>query len=194
MRTTPVLHLIVGPNGAGKTTFHERILQPGTHLPFINADRIAEQRWPEDPLRHAYDAAEIAAERRQAAIDAGRSFATETVCSHPSKLKLLQTAQAAGYRTDLHVILIPEALAVRRVQVRVEVGGHDVPEEKIRARFRRLWQLVRRAIELSGETEVLDNSRADKPFRRVARYEKGELLGQTDWPAWTPADLRTDQE
>lgn len=184
----------MGPNGAGKTTFYERILGPGTHLPFINADRIAQQKWPEDPVGRAYDAAEIAAERRQAAIDAGESFATETVFSHPSKLELLETAQASGYRTYLHVILIPEELAVRRVLVRVEVGGHGVPEEKVRARFRRLWQLVRRAIDLADEAEVLDNSRARTPFRKVARYQRGELIGEADWPPWTPADLRADRE
>lgn len=193
MPGTPVLHLIVGPNGAGKTTFYERVLKPGTHLPFINADRIAQHKWPEDPAGRSYEAAEIAAGRRRAAIDAGESFATETVFSHPSKLELIQAARAARFQTYLHVILIPEELAVRRVPVRVELGGHNVPEEKIRARFRRLWQLVRRAIDLTDEAEVLDNSRAGAPFRKVARFQKGEPIGDADWPSWTPDDLRDDR-
>ncbi len=187
---TPVLHLLAGPNGAGKTTYYEQILGPATHLPFINADRIAQERWPDDPVSHGYDASALAAEERSVAIRDGRSFISETVFSHGSKLDLLRAAGEAGYRRFLHVILIPEELAVQRVLVRVETGGHAVPEEKIRARFRRLWRLVREAITLAEEAQVLDNSRAARPFRVVARYANGGLLGAPDWPGWTPAELR----
>jgi predicted ABC-type ATPase len=37
----------------------------------------------------------------------GRSFIAETVFSHLSKLKLIDTAQAAGYFVALHVLLLP---------------------------------------------------------------------------------------
>lgn len=187
---TPVLHLLAGPNGAGKTTFHERVLGPATGLPFINADRIAQERWPEDPAGHGYDASALAAEQRGAAIRDRRSFISETVFSHPSKLELLRTAGEAGYRRFLHVILIPEELAVQRVLVRVETGGHAVPEEKVRARFQRLWRLLREAIALAEEAQVLDNSRAATPFRVVARYANGTFLGTPAWPPWTPPELR----
>lgn len=187
---SPVLHLIVGPNGAGKTTFYEEILRPATGLPFINADLIARQRWPSDESAHAYEAAREAAELRRSAIEDRRSFVTETVFSHPSKLDLLRTAGVAGYRRYLYVILIPEELAVQRVGVRVEIGGHDVPEDKIRSRFRRLWQLVRQAIALADEAEVRDNSRAKTAFRLVARYHGGALIGSAEWPPWTPPELR----
>jgi predicted ABC-type ATPase len=187
--STPVLHLIAGPNGAGKTTFYEKVLFPATWLPFINADLIAQERWPEDPLNHAYEAAAQAAELRRSAIEQRRSFAAETVFSHPSKLELLRTAAAAGYLRHLHIILIPEELAVRRVGVRVETGGHAVPEEKIRGRYRRLWGYVRRAIALTDETEILDNSSATTAFRLVARYFGGKLVGSAEWPSWTPPEL-----
>ncbi len=189
--TTPVLHLVVGPNGAGKTTFYEEILRPATGLPFINADVIARDRWPEDASAHAYEAAGIAAEQRQARIEEGRSFVAETVFSHPSKLDLLRSASAAGYRLYLYVVLIPEELAVQRVRVRVELGGHDVPEDKIRGRFHRLWKLVREAIVLADESEIRDNSRAKTPFRPVARYHRGMLSGSAAWPPWTPPELRS---
>jgi predicted ABC-type ATPase len=187
---TPVLHLVVGPNGAGKTTFYERVLGPATRLPFINADRIALERWPDDPGAHSYEAALLADERRVSAIADRRSFATETVFSHPSRLEWFRRAREAGYRLSLYVILIPEELAVLRVAIRVETGGHDVPESKIRARFRRLWRLTRQAIELADDAEVLDNSRAAVPFRLVARYHRGKLVGAADWPAWTPPVLQ----
>jgi predicted ABC-type ATPase len=187
---TPVLHLVVGPNGAGKTTFYERVLGPATRLPFINADEIARQRWPDDPGAHAYEAAELADAQRRSAIAGQRSFATETVFSHPSRLAWLRAAKEAGYRMYLYVILIPEELAVRRVAVRVELGGHGVPEDKVRRRFGRLWRLVRQAIDLADETEVRDNTRAATPFRLVARFHRGAPIGSAEWPPWTPAELR----
>lgn len=188
--STPVLHLVVGPNGAGETTFYERVLGPATGLRFINADEIASRRWPDDPMAHAYEAAELADAERRAAIEARRSFATETVFSHPSRLDWFGAAGEAGYRLSLHVILIPEQLAVQRVAVRVALGGHGIAEDKVRARYGRLWSLVRRAIGLADETEIRDNSRAATPFRLVARYERGEPIGSAEWPSWAPAELR----
>jgi predicted ABC-type ATPase len=187
---TPVVHLLAGPNGAGKSTYYHLVLGPSTGLPLINADRIAQERWPEDPLGHSYEAASVAAEQREEAIRDRRSFATETVFSHPSKLELLRAAGDAGFRRYLYVIMVPEELAVRRVGVRVEGGGHTVPEEKIRARFKRLWSLLGRAIQIVEEAEVLDNTRAATPFERVAHYANGRLIGPADWPPWTPLELQ----
>lgn len=185
---TPVLYVLAGPNGAGKTTYYEKILKPATNLPFINADVIARDRWPQDPSRHAYEAARDAAAQRLRKMEQRSSFITETVFSHPSKLELLSAAQQEGYRLHLKIVLIPEQLAVARVRVRVETGGHDVPEDKIRERYRRLWRLMPRAIELADEAEVLDNSSARTPFRRVASYLYGGVV-ETDWPTWTPREL-----
>jgi predicted ABC-type ATPase len=155
--------LVVGPNGAGKSTFVALTLAP--LLPgsvFVNADEIAKQRWPDDPAAHAYDAALVAAETRDRLIELGRWFIAETVFSHPSKLELVRTAQDAGYTVVLHVVLVPEDLAVERVKRRVLHGGHDVPEDKIRERHRRLWALVTSAIELADATTVYEIPAADR--------------------------------
>jgi predicted ABC-type ATPase len=61
-----------------------------------------------------------------------------------------------------------------------------VPEERIRARHRRLWALMDEAVRLAHDTRVLDNSSAQKPFRLVARYEQGRPLGPVSYPAWSP--------
>ena len=186
----PVLHLIAGPNGAGKTTFYEKVLGPTTNLAFVNADVIAEAKWPGAAVEHAYDAAALAAGERTKRIQARTSFATETVFSHESKLALIREAQREGYRVTLHIVLIPEDLAVARVVNRVTEGGHHVPEEKVRARFGRLWTYLHDAIALVGEARVYDNSRARHPFRLVATYINGQLVGTPHWPARTPQALR----
>jgi predicted ABC-type ATPase len=185
------LDLVVGPNGAGKSTFIAFTLAP--LLPgsvVVNADEIARRRWPEDPASHAYDAARVAADTRARLIELGRSFIAETVFSHPSKLDLIGTAHRGGFTVVLHVLLVPEDLAVERVRHRVKAGGHDVPETKIRERYHRLWALVAHALALSDIATVYDNSRLHGP-RIVAQLSGGDIVGSPDWPAWTPEDLRS---
>jgi predicted ABC-type ATPase len=183
------LDLVVGSNGAGKSTFIELTLAPllpGS--PVVNADEIAKHRWPGAAVEHAYEAARIAADTRAKLIELGESFIAETVFSHPSKLDLLDAAQAAGYTVALHVVLIPEELAVERVRYRVRAGGHRVPEDKIRQRYRRLWDIVAVAATRAETASFYDNSARHGP-RIVARLNAGFEVGAPSWPIWTPAAL-----
>lgn len=182
------LDLVVGPNGAGKSTFVEFVLattRPGT--PFINADVIAAQRWPDDPMGHAYDAAEAADAARQNMLQRGDAFIAETVASHPSKVDLVRQALAAGYHVHLIVVVIPEDLAVHRVAARVAAGGHDVPEEKIRSRYQRLFDNVTDMIRLASSAEVFDNS-GGQPTT-IATFVGGHPVGRPRWSTWTPPAL-----
>lgn len=183
------LHLVVGPNGSGKTTFVTEFL--ALELPghaYVNADEIAKTRWPADAAEHAYEAAQIAAETRAHLISSGRSFIAETVFSHRSKLDLIRSAQEAGYQVVLHALLVPEELAVKRVAYRVQRGGHDVPEHKIRERYHRLWRLVAQAVSLADRAVVYDNSRLAGPVK-IAELFGGLPIGAATWPKWTPEPM-----
>jgi predicted ABC-type ATPase len=183
------LDLVVGPNGAGKSTFVELTLAP--LLPksvFVNADEIAKHRWPTDPAAHTYEVARVAADTRTKLIDLRRSFIAETVFSHPPKLELIDTAHAAGYVIVLHVLLITEELAVQRVRHRVNASGLDVPEDKIRQRYQRLWALVVTAITRCDSATVYDNSALKGPHI-VAQMSRGHPIGDPTWPVWTPPVL-----
>ena len=185
------LDLVVGSNGAGKSTFIELTLAP--LLPrsvYVNADEIAKRAWPDDPAGHSYDAARLAADTRAELIERGDSFIAETVFSHPSKLQLLDAAHAADYAVILHAVLIPEDLAVLRVQHRVRAGGHDVPESKTRERYQRLWDLVAAGAGRADEATFYDNSAIRGP-RVVAQLTAGLAVGIPVWPAWTPTPLTT---
>lgn len=183
------LDLVVGPNGAGKSTFVRLVLAPQwPAATFVNADVIAAQRWPDDPATHAYEAAAIAAETRRKLIAVGRPFIAETVCSHPSKLDLVDDATRAGFHVALHVVMIPEDLAVERVAHRVAAGGHDVPTDKIRARHQRLWGIVAAAVDRCATATFWDNSSFDGP-RLVALFSDGLPVGNPDWPRWTDRAL-----
>ena len=182
------IDLVVGPNGAGTSTFVEFVLarvRPGT--PFVNADLIAAERWPDDPMAHGHDAGRAAASIRDALIDAGESFIAETVASHPSKIDLVRRAVDAGHHVHVIVVAVPQDLAVARVRARVATGGHDVPEDRVRARWVRLWEHVAQMIEMANSAEVFDNS-GPAP-RTVAAFVEGAAVGALDWPDWVPEAL-----
>lgn len=183
------LDLIVGPNGAGKTTIFERIIAPcRPGLPFVNADRIAGDRFPGREVEHAYEAAAIAAAARDALIAARLDFCTETVFSHVSKLELVVAANAAGYDVVLHVVMIPLVLSGPRVAARVAAGGHDVPTDKLPARYERLWPLVATVVPQCRRAVFYDNSIDAGPIE-VASVRNGVADYPARWPSWTPGPL-----
>lgn len=191
-RTEPVLVFLAGPNGAGKSTFFRDYLQP-LGLPFLNADEIA-RRLRETVLpAETKDIERIAfeiTEKQRASLLSGRlSFCTETVFSDPqgAKLDFLTQARAAGYTTFLVFIGISDSdLSIARVMQRVEAGGHDVPDDKLRGRFPRTLANLREAIPIVNEAFLFDNSSDLDPFRIVVVYSAGQVVRRVDpLPAWT---------
>lgn len=182
------LIVVAGPNGAGKTLLAGRFAAE-SRLEFVNADLIAAERWPGEEESRAYEAAAAAADRRAELLTDGRSFVSETVFSHPSKVAFLRAASDAGYIVVMHVVMVPEDLAVSRVRTRVRSGGHSVPEEKVRGRYRRLWRLVAEAAGICDEAFFYDNTSARNPFRLVAELDRGAPVGIPVWPDWVPTEL-----
>ncbi len=189
------LDLVVGPHGAGKSTFIRRTLLPALPpgVALVDADEIARQRWAEEAEARSYEAARIAGDTRRALIAALEPFIAEMVFSHPSKLDLITSAQHVGFIVALHVVLVPEELAVARVAHRVAAGGHAVPEAKIRTRYQRLWPLVRQAMSLADVASVYDNSAHTGP-RPVLQLVGGMPVGAARWPTWAPAELIGEDE
>ena len=172
----PSLVLLAGPNGAGKSTLYQTRVAPVFAGPFINADLIQRDELRDRSMQASYEAARIADARRGEMLEAGRSFATETVFSHPSKLEVIEAARARGYLVVvMHVGVEGPDLSVGRVRGRTEEGGHDVPEEKIRARYARGQPLIRDAVLRADRGMVFDNSRLNKAPRRMLVFAAGRL-------------------
>lgn len=189
MPPTPVLHLLAGPNGAGKSTYYRSVLS-GLGLPWVNADEIAKATWPEDPMAHGHDASALAADRRTALLVARRSFVSETVFSHDSKVELVRAAADTGYLVHLYILVVPVELSVVRVRLRVGEGGHDVPEDKIRSRHARLWDLVVGAIDDAYETTVVDGRATTFPVVGRFRYGQRTWAVDPDVLQWVPTPLQ----
>lgn len=94
-----------------------------------------------------------------------QEFCFETVLSTERNLRLLGRAKKEGYFIRCYYILTADpAINVWRVKSRVESGGHDVPEEKIVARYDRALALVKELVKICDICHIYDNS-GKKPFR-----------------------------
>lgn len=178
----PIIVALAGPNGAGKTTFHGAHLA-SAGLRFVNADVLARELEID-----AYEAAKVAQSVREALVEQRESFVFETVFSDPvgDKLDFLRRASALGYSVVLCFIGLgsPE-LSDERVAMRVLQGGHDVPADKLVARYPRSLENLRRAIRELPHVLVFDNSDLRRPFREVAEFTNGAAVGTLEpVPPW----------
>jgi predicted ABC-type ATPase len=182
----PSLVLLAGPNGAGKSTLFQTRVAPSFAGPFINADIIQRDELKDASMETSYEAARIADARRRQMLDERQSFATETVFSHASKLEVIKDAQAFGYLVVvMHVGVDSPDLSVARVKGRTEEGGHDVPEDKIRARYVRGQPLIRQAVLSADRGMVFDNSRLNTPPRQMLVFANGRLTqSAATLPRW----------
>ncbi|MEZ6134079.1 MAG: hypothetical protein R3C53_04115 [Pirellulaceae bacterium] len=158
----PIIIALAGSNGSGKSTFFESYLADGG-LRFINADQLSASLG-----LSAYGAAELAASVRRELVNQRESFIIETV---------LSSYAALGYTVVLIFIRIESAdESSRRVDMRVCQGGHNVPDEKLRARFERTLANLQRAIQPLPHVIVFSNDDLSNPDQLVAIYESGQAM------------------
>lgn len=132
------LLIIAGPNGAGKTTIAEPLLRQIGIEEFVNVDQIARGLSMLHPERVAFNAGRIALNRVDQLFESKDEFAIETTLSSQNILRLIQKAKQNEYKTVLHFYaLSSETIAIKRVQYRVDLGGHGISEKTIKRRFHR---------------------------------------------------------
>ena len=122
---------------------------------------------------------------RHKLIECSKSFTFETVMSFPDKFELLRNAQLRGYRTYLYYVATEDpAINISRVQYRVKMGGHSVPEDKIVSRYHRSLDLLIEAIQFTNRAYIFDNSTHEHIW--LAEITDGHLMEmKTDQvPAW----------
>jgi len=134
----PTVAVLAGINGAGKTTASRDILTNVLRIPvFVNADAIARGLNAFNVDSEAAKAGRVMLEHLRELAVARRSFAFETTLSGRTYASWLASLRATGYEVQLLYYWLDSAeAAINRVAERVRSGGHHVPDETIRRRYR----------------------------------------------------------
>lgn len=152
---SPRILVFAGPNGSGKSTVTRNLPLVGN---YINADDIKRTFGLSD-----LEAAQEAEALREFHLEHGLDFTFETVLSTERNLNLLRRAKSAGYQiAAIFVLTNNPDINVQRVHIRSAAGGHDVPTEKIIARYHRSLENIAELARIADKTTIVDNS-ADEP-------------------------------
>ncbi len=168
----PSCIILGGPNGSGKSSAYAKLQLDGV---WINADEIAKAITGSGHGRSAAMQAGRAAIRQLAEmIDTKTSFIYETTLSSQQSINLMRDAKAAGFSVDLYYTALDSVERnIERVEQRVEAGGHDIPEDDIRRRYKGSLDKLTAALKLADEALLIDNS-AIQP-REVIRVSAGKV-------------------
>ncbi len=177
----PNVVVIAGPNGAGKSTLAPALLRDTLNIPeYVNADTIAEGLSAFAPEDASFDAGRVMLERLRRLASEKKDFSFETTLATRFYAGWLRDLQSFGYRTSLIFLWLPNAeTAIARVDERVRLGGHSVPEETIRRRYDRghknrfelylpavnHWKLFSAAPETPLETARFDDVNGEMIFQ-----------------------------
>ncbi len=158
--TRPRVIVFAGPNGAGKSTHAEVILDALGIATFVNADHIARGLSGRHADTVAFEAGRIMLNRLRRLADTQSDFAFESTLSSRSFAPLLRHWKSLGYLVAIYYFSLSSAqLAIRRVKLRVALGGHDVPADVVERRFTRsLHNFLTLYSPLVDQWTLFDNS------------------------------------
>lgn len=112
------------------------------------------------------------------------SFSFETVFSHPAKIDILRRAQQSEYRTYLYFVATENPdINISRIAARERSGGHGVPEDKIRSRYKRCLEQIKTALPYLNRAFFFDNTLADLKFFAEYNGESGFTF-YSEIPRW----------
>ena len=134
-------------------------------MEFVNADVIAQGLSAFQPETAAFHAGRIMLERLHYLAKERVNFAFETTLASRTFAYWIEELRQTGYVCHLVFLWLPSPeLALARVQERVQMGGHNVPEEIVRRRYyagiRNFFQLYQ---PLTESWYFYDNSVAGSP-------------------------------
>jgi len=191
----PNLYIIAGCNGAGKTTASYTVLPEMLNCnEFVNADEIARGLSPFQAEKAAIDAGKIMLTRIQELIYLQVDFSFETTLSAIHFIKLIKEAKKKGYFVTLVFFWLNSVdLAIQRVKIRVSEGGHNIPEETIKRRYKTgIKNLVNKYISICDYWIIVNNS--EGPFNLIAEGLKDTEVEIKDYNIWNKIKAQANEE
>ena len=183
--TMPRIFVIGGPNGAGKTTIAGGLLPEILECDeYVNADAIAKALSPFESGRAAFRAGRVMLETIHDLAKRRKDFAFETTMASRSFVPFLASCRDRGYEINLLFLWLHSiALAQRRVAKRVRGGGHGIPTEVVRRRYKSgISNFLNLYVPLADSWYVYDNSGTTaEPVAHRIRSGKIQLHQETIW-------------
>jgi predicted ABC-type ATPase len=180
--------VLAGTNGAGKSSIAgAMLLEQG--VTYFNPDEAAAQIRKANPHLSLTETQSIAWREGlrllQRATSERLDYAFETTLGGKTITKLLERAIASGIEVRVwYVGLDTPERHIARVRARVERGGHDIPENRIRERFARSILNLMRLMPKLTEVRVYDNSLEADPHtgatpepRLIVHLDHGRIAG-----------------
>ena len=172
----PRLYILSGCNGSGKTTASYTLLPELLECSeFVNSDEFAKSLSPFDPSTASIAASRFMLTKIRYLLNRRADFSIETTLATRSLVGIIEEAKALDYHvTVLYLWLTTPELAIKRVADRVASGGHNIPEEVIRRRYRMgLRYFFDTYIPICDRWVLADNTQS--PFVVVAEGNKNEV-------------------
>jgi predicted ABC-type ATPase len=172
----PELWIVAGPNGAGKTTCAKAkpISDLLPDVPFLNPDdrtlvklRSAGYAGFQDApgdmqTRLFFESADEVFDELKQALAQKKKVGVETVLSSDKYRVLVDGVRKDGGIVALiYVALSSPSIAKERVGIRVQRGGHGIPDDKIEQRWKRSLDNLGWFAERATDFWVIDNSSSD---------------------------------
>lgn len=173
----PNLYILAGCNGSGKTTASYSVLPELLNCSqFVNSDEFAKGLSPSDPSAASISASRYMLSKVHYLLLRGEDFSIETTLATRSLMGIIRQAKKQEYRVSvIYFWLNSPELAIRRVKNRVDAGGHNIPEDVIRRRYRMgIQYLFETYIPLSDRWVIADNSKS--PFVVVAEGDGDNVI------------------
>ena len=174
---SPRVIVFAGPNGAGKSTHADAMLKAIGISTFVNADYIARGLAGKQAETVAIAAGRIMLKRLHELGVANQDFAFESTLSSKTFLPFLKKLKSQGYHVAIYYFALTSSrLALKRVKLRVSLGGHDVPPDVVKRRYgRSLYNFFQLYLGLADEWIMFDNS-SGKSARRIAKCNNGKPI------------------
>lgn len=181
-------YVFAGPNGSGKSTIISQFIQSTINIAYVCADEISKEA----------DFANISDER---ARNFESMMRAEEMVKHKLSLKepvIYETVLSSDYKWPLfdfafdnqikivvtYITTRDPEINVERVRKRVKMGGHPVPEEKIRKRYAECHARIEKALVYADAALIYDNSTEGSSAPRIVLAKEGknvEIRQECEW-------------
>lgn len=167
--------IIGGVNGTGKSSLTGVLKAVRNDLgTIIDADKLAAE------YHSSILGGKKAIEKINRCFALGVSFTQETTLSGIRTEHTAKRAKEAGYYIRLYYVGLNTAEeSLKRIQNRVQKGGHDIPKADVFRRFSGRFEALGKILSYCDEASFFDN---ENGFIEIAEYKNAELIQKEIYP------------